>query len=255
MNHKFRLFLLLLLFTNSVLGDVALADCEVVYHNRVYDLSKLRPSSKKGWEVAGVEENHRFWVNICDSFHSEHRSSVGAVLQGTSMNISLGMVSKKPYINNDRIMLRYENGDECPSSTRLRSTLLVFQCDPWARSDHATISFIADWHHCGFWFMVHTPMVCTGVWRWDSLHIYLLIFGALGGYLALGALYNFCVLKARGVNVLPQLRIWKRCFRFSKVALASVMGLLLCRFRRKSKIDYHMLEDSTDLLIDEDYDH
>ncbi|KAK9719221.1 Cation-independent mannose-6-phosphate receptor CI-MPR [Basidiobolus ranarum] len=238
-----------------------LPDCQVRYHNQIYDLSKLSRSPSESWEVIGIEENHKFRLNICESLGDtkdgfEHRDQVGAMLQGTALNISLGIVNKKPHINSDRLMLRYEGGDTCPNSIRLRSTLMVFECDPWQRSNSAVISFIADWHHCAFWFEVRTPLVCRGIWRWDASFWILLISVTLGVYVVIGGLYNFFRFKARGLDIFPHSRIWRKGLRFFKAILVSFVGLFLCKNwgRRKSNRDYHVLDDGTNLLIEDEFE-
>ncbi|GFT52342.1 hypothetical protein NPIL_297832 [Nephila pilipes] len=116
--------------------------CSVIDKNGVfYDFSKLSLLSDNYYVKNPYSNNKTFVINLCRSVvHTPNSlcpyTSAACLVDSAKTNetINLGGVKHSPYIEGDKIKIKYTSGDSCKDdktmSSRFWQTIIEFSCDP-----------------------------------------------------------------------------------------------------------------------------
>lgn len=173
------LLLLLLPSSYSVVSETTYGDepC-TLKHPDTQDLYDLRPlirnEGQTDWVVEATQDNstRRFHLNVCRDIlyndtglpasHTPAAYQEAGEGEGGTAAHGLGQVSRKPFLRDGRLYLRYTGGDLCRGGGQARrSTLIAFLCDPSAPEDQGPRLISAD-DGCAYWFEWRHASVCPG---------------------------------------------------------------------------------------------
>ncbi|EEB06977.1 cation dependent mannose-6-phosphate cargo receptor [Schizosaccharomyces japonicus yFS275] len=239
----------------------------------LHDLERTNVSEKGDYNINGFDYGYNFSMNLCNTIVNDvsnftivgniPASNIGAYYIDREENLySLGSVREKPVFRGRKLVMQFNNGSLCPGSRTIRkSALLSFTCnrDPYTQSG---ISYIGNLNECAYFFEWKTMIACpTG--RKDSSMGPFGVFGVLTciglvAYLVGGCVYQRVVMRATGLQQIPNFDMWYSIFSFVKdMSIAIVASLCTFisailpfkRWRARNNLGfYHRTEDS---LIDD----
>ncbi|KAJ2453484.1 Cation-independent mannose-6-phosphate receptor CI-MPR [Coemansia sp. RSA 2336] len=251
MHFHLRRFLLLLLplaQTTAIHGST----CTVTDGAGVllYDLRPLKLQNSS-YAVDGFDSGYRFELNICDTLSTE-TNAVGRWFRNDSSGTFGRLNGAGPQLRGDKLLLEYTNGDTCSNAPQLNQTAIVsFVCDHGVNGNGQP-AFISDWAGCGFMFEWRTPLACSGAVAagngqdvetdmgdeaGDSSDdvpeegtsrgavIFVVVFVVGSIYMLGGFLYNRVLntsSRLRGLEQLPNYRLWRGIFLAGKFVVVSV---------------------------------
>ncbi|GIY45748.1 hypothetical protein CDAR_543892 [Caerostris darwini] len=145
-------------------------ECSVVDKDGVYyDFSKLSLLSDNYYVKNPFSNNKTFVINLCRSVvHTPNSlcpyTSAACLVDSskTSESINLGRVSQAPYIDGDKIKIKYTSGDACndekTTTSRFWQTIIEFSCDP--HSIDSEPQFVGK-DDCTYYFDWPTTYACS----------------------------------------------------------------------------------------------
>lgn len=142
-------------------------DCRVTHNGQFYDLSRLS-NSEGNHVVVQKQSNLKFLLNVCQSIVFGKYESCEYTSAACLVNLSIsdptrsftniGDVGNGPYFENDKLKLRYDDGDIClnPEGPDHISTVITFECD------HSTdyMPELLPGDVCVYEFLWRTPAAC-----------------------------------------------------------------------------------------------
>lgn len=132
-----------------------------------YDLSPLSLLDDNYYLKNPYSKSKMFVINICRSivhvpFSLCPYTAASCLMDNSTMPINLGKVSQSPYIEDDKIKIKYTSGDPCniegATTSRFWETVIEFNCDP-----HSVVSepqFVGK-DDCTYYFDWHTVYACS----------------------------------------------------------------------------------------------
>ncbi|KAL1919474.1 uncharacterized protein VTP21DRAFT_2167 [Calcarisporiella thermophila] len=263
--------------TIAAMASFALAEdppCTAVHNgtDNYYDLSPLKKESGEDWIVSGADLGYTFRINVCrellyDQTGLKNPQGVAAYQRADIKGFSIGKVSTKPFFRGDKLLLEYQDGDECPNnSAKHRSTLISFTCNPVADSLGKPI-FVGQYDDCAYWFEWHTSAACptkravggSGWGLFFTIREMLIppspfsLFLAFLVYFIGGIAYNRIIHHERGIRQVPHWEFWANAYDFCKDMALILIANLPCFKERSSSERYRGIAiDEENALIDED---
>ncbi|CAL4060201.1 unnamed protein product [Meganyctiphanes norvegica] len=139
-------------------------DCSVVHDGLKYDLSELSISNMNE-EYFSSDHSKKYVLNVCRSIvHSKSSRceySAGACMINIKHNnetLNLGKVHDGPYVEDDKLMLKYDGGSLCKEDNQKNyETLIEFKCD--MEGSYPYPQLIAQ-ENCRLLFEWATPIAC-----------------------------------------------------------------------------------------------
>ncbi|XP_022089875.1 cation-independent mannose-6-phosphate receptor-like [Acanthaster planci] len=143
-------------------------ECSYSDDKQQFDLASLaRVDDNYRVDPMATVGNDVYFINVCRSLL--HKSSAqgstcphnaAACLKQGDKYFNLGEVSQGPTLENGHLVLRYENGDPCPSGGGAnRSTVISLECDKEGVGSTPQYTFTSD--NCEYHFIWLTNLACT----------------------------------------------------------------------------------------------
>ncbi|GFQ64134.1 hypothetical protein TNCT_577571 [Trichonephila clavata] len=145
-------------------------ECSVIDKDGVYyDFSKLSLLSDNYYVKNPYSNNKTFVINVCRSVvHTPNSlcpyTSAACLVDSTktSETINLGRVNLSPYIEGDKITIKYTSGDICSDdktmSSRFWQTIIEFNCEPHNKNSEPQFVGKDD---CTYFFDWPTTYACA----------------------------------------------------------------------------------------------
>ncbi|GFY65626.1 hypothetical protein TNIN_97651 [Trichonephila inaurata madagascariensis] len=145
-------------------------ECSVIDKDGVhYDFSKLSLLSDNYYVKNPYSNNKTFVINVCRSVvHTPNSlcpyTSAACLVDSTktSETINLGRVNLSPYIEGDKIKIKYTSGDICSDdktmSSRFWQTIIEFNCEP--HNTNSEPQFVGK-DDCTYFFDWPTAYACA----------------------------------------------------------------------------------------------
>uniref|UniRef100_A0A6Q2XKG2 Insulin-like growth factor 2 receptor n=1 Tax=Esox lucius TaxID=8010 RepID=A0A6Q2XKG2_ESOLU len=134
------------------------------YNGTSYDLSSLSLDSRNWLAESATGQEERYYINVCKSLVQQGGvcswkcpANAASCLKTGERYVSLGEAASGPQRDKDVLVLKYTDGDVCPSGQR-KSTIIRLKCDPdKVDSRPSLITSIED---CVYTFMWFTAAAC-----------------------------------------------------------------------------------------------
>ncbi|KAL0967415.1 hypothetical protein UPYG_G00251950 [Umbra pygmaea] len=126
-----------------------------------YDLSSLALDSSN-WMVKPNTGQETYYINVCRSLvqqgdSSKCPSAAASCLKTGDQYLNLGEAVAAPQLDQNLLVLKYTNGDECQNGQR-KSTILRFKCDRGKVDSRPTL--ITSIEDCVYTFVWFTAAAC-----------------------------------------------------------------------------------------------
>lgn len=200
------------------------ADCTFKTKTNLELLSKMKPLFGKRYETE--DKDYRYYVGMCtDAITGKKNEDNAAVIQIEKNNPNnwhlLGKYSAAVIMQGTNwVYLEYTQGDNYQShcNGENKRAIILIICDPEATDNGKALQILNEERDinssCYFLFELGHPEVCdvrslSGT-ALSVGSIILIVFGSVAAvYLVVGALYRRLILRAKGIEQIPNYEFWK----------------------------------------------
>jgi len=240
-----RIVCLLIIYCSLVNG-------QCVFHTDEHTIQ----DKMKNWNVyQNLTVSHNgitYLVGICVS---PNNSTAAIIQKENNISTVLGKLDRVNLVGEDNwILLTYGNGEQykdvCDNQIREASIMLV--CGPTKNNLTILQEHTPTDKHCNYMFKLQVPEMCVVEEKSSKLSggvIFLIIISGLAAvYLVIGALYMRVKHRARGLDCIPNIEMWRRLGN-----LAADGCDYCCRCERMSpRAGYFLDESGPDMHGDDD---